>query len=292
MILTRRQVLASALTAKAIAGKPGYAPILAAQTFVWTQQFRRQNRTLNDGLEDVIAGTRAAGFERVELMSLFFQPELRERTLELLKKHGLDVPIVYHGGPMHEPAAAEKTIAQTLEVAGVVKDAGTRVLNVNPTPKPKRERKSDEELDAQAKVVSRLAAELKKKDLQLILHHHDPEMAEDGREWRHLLRNTDVGLCVDTHWAFRGGQDPMSIVREAGQRLASAHVRNSQNNTWTEAFGDGDIDYQLLAEYLKQIQYQGFLVIELAHEEDTKITRSLEENLRLSRQYAERVFGI
>lgn len=117
-------------------------------------------------------------------------------------------------------------------------------------------------------------------------------MTENAREWRHLFKNTGVSFCIDTHWVLRGGQDPMSIVREAGQRLASLHLRNSRNNVWTESFGDGDIDHQELAAYLKEIQYQGYLVIELAYQNETSITRPLEENLRLSRQYAEQVFGV
>ena len=290
-MVTRREVLAGALGVKALAGQPAYAPTLAAQVYVWTQHFRRQKKALADGIEDVIAGTRAAGFENVELMSLFLTPELRSKTLELLKVHELKIPIVYNGGPMHETAAARKTIAQTLELAAVVADAGTRVITVNPNPKPKRVRKSDAELEVQATAVNRLAAGLAKSGLQLVLHHHDPEMAENAREWRHLLNNTDAGLCIDTHWVLRGGQDTMAILREAGERLASLHLRNSRNDIWTEALGDGDVNYREVAAYLKEISFQGYLVVELAHQEETKLTRSLEENLRLSRQYAEEVFG-
>jgi hypothetical protein len=43
---------------------------------------------------------------------------------------------------------------------------------------------------------------------------------------------------------------------------------------------------------LHQINYEGFLVVELAYEKDTVITRSLEEDLRLSRIYTEKVFGL
>ena len=283
-MVTRREILAGALGVKALTGQPAYAPTLAAQVYVWTQQFRRQKRALADGIEDVIAGTRAAGFENLELMSLFL-------TLELLKVHELKIPIVYNGGPMHEAAAARKTVAQTLELAGAVADAGTRVITVNPSPKPKRVRKSDAELEVQANAVNRLSAGLAGNGLKLILHHHDPEMAENAREWRHLLNNTDAGVCIDTHWVLRGGQDTMAIVREACERLVSLHLRNSRNDIWTEALGDGDVNYREVAAYLKQSSFQGYLVVELAHQEETKITRSLEENLRLSRQYAEEVFG-
>lgn len=292
MSVSRREWLAGVLAAGRLTGQTGAGPGLAAQVYVWTQYLRKENRTLGDGLEDIFAGTRAAGYDNVELMSSFFTPELRERTLELLKAHQLGVPIVYHGGPMHESAGAEKTIAETLELADTSRPAGVQMLNVNPSPKPARERKTDRELAIQARAVNRLGNELKKKGLRLILHHHDPEMAEGAREWLHLLENTDAGLCLDTMWIARGGQNVMEIVRKAGGRLASLHLRNMQNGVCTEALGDGDIDYRELAAYLRGMNFQGWYVVELFHEDGTAVTRSLEENLRLSRRYAEEVFGV
>ena len=292
MRIERRDFLAGVIGAKALAGDSGYAPILAAQAYVWTQVLRKQKRTLAEGVEDVIAGTRAAGFENTELMSAFFTAELGSRTIALLKQHNLKVPIVYNGGPMHTRAAAGKTIAGTLKLADTIRDTGARVINFNPNPKARKTLKTERELEQEAGAVTTLGVELHKKGFELILHHHDPAMKQNAREWHYLLKNTNLRLCVDTHWVYRGGQDPMEIVREAGSRLASLHLRNSRDRVWMESFGDGDIDYRPLAAYLKEIRYRGYLVIELAYEKDTRITRPLEEDLRLSREYAEQVFGL
>jgi sugar phosphate isomerase/epimerase len=59
-----------------------------------------------------------------------------------------------------------------------------------------------------------------------------------------------------------------------------------------EDLADGDVDYHEIADYLKQIGYSGYLVVELAYEKGTKVTRPLEEDLRLSRLYAEQVFKL
>jgi len=292
MAISRRRWLASVVAAPRAGAQVGYRPRLAAQVFVWTQYLRKENRSLEEGLEDILAGTRAAGYEHVELMSSFFTPSLRSRTLQLIEAHKLSAPIVYHGGPMHEAAGADKTIAEALELAEAASPAGLRMLNVNPTPKPGRERKTDRELEFQARAVNRLEQELGRKGLRLILHHHDPEMAEGAREWRHLLEHTRAGICLDPMWVARGGQNVMEIVRAAGDRLASLHLRNTQGGVCTEAFGDGDIDYREMAAWLRRQNYQGWLVVELFHEDATKVTRPLEENLRLSRRYAEQVFGL
>ena len=66
----------------------------------------------------------------------------------------------------------------------------------------------------------------------------------------------------------------------------SSTVRRS----WTR--GNGDIDYRQVAAYLKQSGLRPLLVVELAYKKETAVTRSLEEDLQLSRKYAERVFGV
>jgi sugar phosphate isomerase/epimerase len=59
-----------------------------------------------------------------------------------------------------------------------------------------------------------------------------------------------------------------------------------------EDFGDGDIDYRAVARHLRSAGFTGYLSVELAWDRETPVTRPLEESLRISREYAERVFGI
>jgi inosose dehydratase len=82
----------------------------------------------------------------------------------------------------------------------------------------------------------------------------------------------------------------MELLKEAGQRIANLHVRNSVNGIWSESLGDGDVDYRAVAQFLKSIKYQGLIGVELAYEKDTNPTRPLEEDIRISREYAEKVF--
>lgn len=285
--VTRRALLSCA--AGAVSAAPKYRPALAAQFYVWTQQFQKENRTLAEGVAGALAATRRAGYRRVELMASFFEPGVREKTLAALKANGMDAPIVYDGGPMHEPETAEKTIARTLELAAAAAAAGVRIINFNSS--PKREPKTTDELKIEARYVLRLESDLRARGAQLILHHHSPEMADGAREWRFLLTHTGVPLCVDLHWMYRGGQDPMGLLREAGKRVASVHLRNSRQGVWTEDLGDGDIDYRPIAKHLRTSGFEGYLVVELAYEKGAVFTRTLEENLRRSREWVKQVFG-
>ena len=272
-----------------------YAPKLSVQIYVWIQQFQSQKRTITDGLDEALTAIHHAGYRRVELTADFFQPDLCAKTLGLLKHERLQIPTLYAGSTLHEAADAEKSITAITQTARELKDEGLQWIVTNPSPKPRGERKTDAELDLQARNLNRLGAELQKLGVHLMIHHHTPDLVDNAREWRFQLQHTDpqlVSCCVDVNWAVRGGQEPVAFLREAGNRLTSLHLRNNQEGVWMEDFGAGDIDYGKIADYLKEIAFSGYLVVELAYEKRTKITRSLEEDLRLSRLYAEEIFGL
>jgi inosose dehydratase len=291
MKLTRRALLATVAATTA-------APLrerLLAQGYIFVQDAQRRKTKPVEEVDRICATIAAAGFRSVELMSEFFEPGARGRTIDAVRKHGLTVPIVYVGGAMHEPGAASSTRAKALEIASAARDAGTVAINTNPSPKPKRERKTDAELATQAKSLNRLGQALAKSGTKLLYHTHDPEMAEDAREWRYVLQKTDealVSLCMDTHWIYRGGQNPVTLLSEAGKRTASLHLRNSKDGIWSETFGEGDVNYSDIADVLKRIGIEPYLVVELAYEKGTEASWNLEDALRRSREYARKVFEV
>jgi inosose dehydratase len=129
---------------------------------------------------------------------------------------------------------------------------------------------------------------------QLRVHHHAPEMANNAREWRDILNNTDpkyVSLCMDLDWVHQGGQDPLSLMREAGNRVSEIHVRNSKTKLWLESVEDGDIDYRRIAGYLAQAAIYPLIVVELAYRDNTTVTRPLVDDLKRSRIYTKQVFS-
>jgi len=293
---SRREFLAGMAAAGGLqAARSGYEPKLLLQPYVWTQQLQKEKVPLAEGLDRVFGSASRAGYKRLEIQDLFIAPAARERTTALLSQYNLDVDVVYAGGTFHDAEAAERSIAQILTVADAAKDLHCQWINTNCNPKKGKESKTDHELATEAANLNRLGQHLKERGMRLMLHQHDPDMAEGAREWRSNLHHTDPKLlwfCVDVHWVFRGKQQPMELLKEAGQRIASLHLRNSVNGVWSESLGDGDVDYRAVAKFLQQIKYKGFLAVELAYEKDTNPTRPLEEDLKISREYAEKVFGI
>jgi inosose dehydratase len=295
---TRREAFAGA----AAAFLPGrqamgasYKPRISVATYIWTQQFSLRKINPIDGLDEAYSTFQRTGYHWVELINSFLQGELKERTIALMQKYKLRCSMAYNGGVMHEDSGAEKTFAATLDIADAARTLGGEAMVINANPLPQNGRKSDEQLRTQAANLNRLGRELKSRGMRLCLHHHEPDMLENAREWRHMLGNTDpqlVWMCPDPDWIRYSKLDVMTLIREAGKRIGDIHLRNSQAGVWTEDLGPGEVDYPAMAGYLKEIGYDGFVSVELGHAKETKITRTLEENLRRSREYAEKIFGV
>ena len=294
MILSRREWLALAGAAP-LAQAKSYAPRLACQCYVFEQAFGQKNQKTLDHTDEIFSTLHEAGYRAVELTSSFFPTEKTADTLALLDKHELALPIAYIGGPMHNDAA-QKTVHAALDYAERLKPhKGLEAISFNCDPKPGHAAKTDAELAIEAQALEQLGAALTRMKLRLLVHQHAPEMADHAREWRYFMSNTtakNVGICMDTHWSLRGGEDVMLILREAGKRIGDVHLRNSKDGVWLEELADGDVDYGAVAAELKKNNYRGWLTVELAWDPKTRITRSLGENLKRSREYAQRVFGV
>src|SRR5579883_2855210 len=184
---TRRELLAGLAAVPALAAKGGYEPRLMLQPYVWTQHFQAEKIALGEGLEKLFSASQRAGFKRIELINSFLSPDLKDRTAALVRQYNFDVPVVYHGGPFYDAESAERTIGQILTTADAAKDLHAGWINTNCNPKPKRERKTDMELDTEVRYLNRLGEHLKERGMKLMLHNHDADMLEGAREWRHIL---------------------------------------------------------------------------------------------------------
>lgn len=268
---------------------------ISVEGYIFQQYAERQKKPLEDVIQEIFRMVQHAGFHNVELNPAFFAPELRDRVLAVLRADSLSMPSVYVGGGMHEAALAEKTTQQALEFGRLCKPFGCHGIVNNADPKPGDVPKTDEELAFQSGAMNRLGRLLKEHGFQLRIHNHTPEMADNAREWRYMLHNTDpqyVTFCVDIDWVHQGGLDPLELLREAGKRVSEIHVRNSKNKLWLESVEDGDVDYRQVAELLNREGVKPLVVVELAYHENTVVTRPLGEDLRLSRIYTEKIFGL
>jgi inosose dehydratase len=292
--MTRRQLLLTATAAGLYIGKTRKSA-MAVEGYIFQQYAESLKKPLEAVVGEVLPMARAAGFRNIELSPAFFPPEGRDRTVSILRSQGLLMPSLYVGGSVYERDEADRTIAAALEFGNLCAPFGCKAIVTNPDPKRGDASKTDAELGVQADSLNRMGHALAQNGFELRVHHHTPQLAENAREWRHILHHTNpeyVHICVDVDWVYEGGFEPVPFLRDVGNRLREIHVRSARNKLWLEDLDDSDIDYGKVAEYLRHQGLAPLIVVELAYRSNTIVTRPLKEDLRLSRMYAQRIFGI
>src|SRR4051794_39578102 len=225
---------------------PAGTPSAAAQMYVWLQYNQEHGQRLEDHLDEAFAATERAGFSAVQgWLSWFATPEQATVTTTALAAHHLRLVAAYADGPLHD-GGADAAIARILEQATRAREHGVVTIVMNPDVRRDGAEKTDDELAVQARNLDRLGAALQEIGLALAVHAHDKEMRSGAREWYYNLRHTDgakVGICLDVHWLYRGGQDPLPMLRAAGGRVRGVRPRNSRRGVWAEKPRPGGLGY-------------------------------------------------
>jgi inosose dehydratase len=267
--------------------------VVGTQLYGWGQVYHARGLDLNERLDEVLAAVRECGYETAEGFLRAGDPDAAPRFAERLRAHGLRPVALYAGGALHDREKAVRAIDALLAAARPAVAAGFTVLDVNPDPIGRD--KTDAELAIQADALERLGSGLRGLGMRLGVHNHDPEMRRGAREFHHNLQRTtpeSVGLCLDTHWCYRGGADPLALMRQYADRVVSFHLRQSIGGIWSEELGDGDVDYRPFAAFLRGTDFAGPLLVELAIERGTPQTRDVVENHRRSREYLRSIFDV
>jgi inosose dehydratase len=111
-------------------------------------------------------------------------------------------------------------------------------------------------------------------------HHETGTYVEAPWEIQRILDISDVGLCLDTGHFFIGGGDPVRAIHEWSGRINHVHVKDALQsvmdgiiadnvpamNIWSReafpSFGNGDANVAGVIAALKEIDYEGWLVVE------------------------------
>ena len=262
--------------------------LVGSNIYGWGQYAAREKRKLD--VEEVISALRDADYDYLEGFLDPARPEEGAKLADQLKAKGLQPVSIYTGPRLHEAGKAGEVVTNTLAAAKVCRQAGFRVISCNAAPIGRE--KTDEELQTQAAALAELGKGLNAMGMKLGVHHHLPEMANHAREFHFNFDHTkvsEVGWCYDVHWVWKGGIMPLDGLKQYGDRVVTWHLRQSRDGVWWEDLDSGDIDYEAVSKYAKQHHLARRFSVELALEPGTKITRSVVENHRRSREWVRRV---
>ncbi len=259
---------------------------------LWVYAANQPGYDPTPALDRVFADMSYAELDGVELMHQALQhSDAVERIGELMRKHSLPVIGTSYGANMwnrDEHAAilgdAEQVITRLAKLGG--RTFGT---SVGRAPRPK----TAQQLDAQAELLRKIIALCKSHGVVLNLHNHTYEVENKEHDLRGTLaRIPDAKLGPDLNWLVRAGVDPVDFIRRYDDRIIFLHLRDQKaDGTWSEAMGEGDMDYAAIGQALHEISFAGDAVIELAHETGFKLTRPLRESLKMSREFVRKTLG-
>lgn len=238
--------------------------------------------------DTVFTDMRAAGLDGIELMGVTLRrPGAVERIKPLIERHELPVFGGTFGGFLLWDRAkrAEALDAAKLTIERVAA-LGGHGLGVSVGAAPRR--KGEAEFDAQAEVLREMLRLCAQHGIAMNLHNHTHEVEHDEHDLRGTLaRVPELKLGPDIGWLARAKVDPVDFVRRHGERIVFLHLRDQRaDGTWSEALGEGAVDFAGIVRELRRNGFSGHLGIELTHEPGYVPTRSFRESFRLSREFA------
>jgi sugar phosphate isomerase/epimerase len=243
-------------------------------------------------LDRIFADMSYAGLDGIELMHTALRPADSVETIRALsKKYSLPVIGTSFGGDMWDRSQHEAISQDASTVVDHLAAVGgwTFGVSVGRAPQPK----TPAQLDAQAELLRGIIALCQSRGVVLNLHNHTYEVENGMHDLKGTLaRIPDVKLGPDLNWLVRGGVDPVSFIKTYGRQIVFLHLRDQKaDGKWSEAMGEGNMDYVAIGKALREVKFSGDAVIELAHEGSFKPTRPLRESLKMSRAYVRQTLG-
>ncbi len=244
---------------------------------------------------DELAST---GYVGTELGDWGFMPTEPDKLRDELGTRQLDLLASWVSVNLHDEALHEQSIADCVRtaklMAAVAGDKPFVVLGNDPYNDPVRNLNSgrimpemsmsDAQWEVFAKGANEVAQRVKEETgLRTVMHHHIGTWIETPAETQRLMAMTDpaiLGLVFDTgHWSFGGG-DPIAGIRTHADRIWHVHFKDhdpavaaqSREHGWDgptsvgkgifPELGKGDVDFAAVLDVLREINYDGWIVVE------------------------------
>jgi sugar phosphate isomerase/epimerase len=259
---------------------------------VWVYAAKQPEYNVTQVLPQIFSDLKYAQIDGIELMhNVLRKRETVEHIGELSQKHELPVIGTSFSGPMWNRDQYQAILEDAeLVIRNLAKLKGkTFGVSVGAAP----QKKTTQQLDVQADLLRKIMAVAEKHRVTINLHNHTYEVVDELHDLKGTLaRIPNIKLGPDLNWLVRGGVDPVWFIRSYREQIVFLHLRDQyKDGRWSEALGEGDMDYAAIGKALRDVKFSGIVVIELAHENKFEITRPLRESWKISRQYVRQVLG-
>ena len=258
----------------------------------WVYAAPIPNHDYTPVIEQIFSDFRYAGIDAFELMdAALMHDDAVDRISVLSYKYSLPILGSSFGANMWDRTKHDEILEKAETVIRRLAQLGGRTLgtSVGQAHGPK----TPEQLDAQAEILRKIIDLGKPHGVVLNLHNHTYEVENGMHDLEGTLaRIPDVKLGPDLNWLVRGGVNPVDFIHRFGKQIVFLHIRDQKaDGTWSEAVGEGSMDYVGIAQALHAIPFTGDPVIELAHEKGFQLTRPLRDDWKISREFVRKTLG-
>jgi len=261
---------------------------------VWVYAATQPGYDVSPVLSQIFSDMAYAGFDGVETMEHPLRSEVYTKQIgELIGQHKIKLTGSSYGADMWNKSKQNEIYEDVDRIFTNMASVGGRTFGVS-VGEPAGRKKTEAEFDAQAELLKKLIALGLKKGIVLNLHNHTVEVVDNMYDLRGTLKRIpDVKLGPDLNWLLRAGVDPISFLKEFRNQIVFMHLRDQlKNGKWPESMGEGDVDFKQISGVIKEINFKGDAIIELAHENGFVRTRPLKESLKMSRDFMRKTMGI
>ncbi len=267
---------------------------LTVGAHVWVYASKQPEYDVSPILEQIFSDMAYAGLDAVETMEQPLRSDLYTQQIgEFIEKYSISLIGTSYGAQMWDKSKHTEIYEDVDLVMSNLASVGGRTFGTS-VGEPHGRLKTEDELDAQAELLNRLIKLGQDKDIVLNLHNHTSEVVNEMHDLGGTLKRIPgIKLGPDLNWLLRAEVDPIKFLGKYKQQICFLHLRDQyKDGRWSEAMGEGDVDFVEIGDTLKKIHFDGDVIIELAFENDFEPTRPLKESLKMSRKFLKKTTGI
>lgn len=252
---------------------------------------------------------REAGYRNVESFVSYFL-EYLDRPEALLAKTdeiGVRFVTISNNAPleMHfeDAAKRDRIVADHMRLVRLLNVLGCDHLKIN-SGNRRPGGTTDDDLKAMAATYNELGRRVSGAGLKFGIHAHMWSQFENTHEIDWILDRTDpqhVWFVLDTGHVTMAGVDPLALTKKLGRRIIEFHLKDVEaryrggarqrferndpmrDPLFFELGSHGGVDFPGLIAYLNEIEWKGWLTVEL----DSSPYRPPKDSAILSRRYLE-----
>ena len=243
----------------------------------------------NTSLETCLSQTREAGYVGTEMGGKF--PQDKKELKKVLEDFDLELAGSWFSGNLLSQSLDQelKDLGDFIDVklyAGckvvVYCECSNTIQGKQEIALSKKPVLSEDEMKDYASKYNTLYDFAKSKGAVLTYHHHMGTIIQNENEIDMFLKYTkdEVGLSFDTGHLYFAGVNPLDMIKKHKNRISHVHFKDVREEVKKEVLkkdtsfidavlagvytvpGDGIIDFSPIVDVLKEINYEGWIVVE------------------------------